>query len=371
MRRITLASASLLTLASAPAAVDRCSVAQAVTGYACVQTTKGVVLADDAAEAARLAALARNGEQRWRRHFKGDVVSYAVVQTLKPGASKALHAAGFSVVLPWLSPAQYAESSSVSVRRASEAQVKAQGVTDPTRIKAVAAWQAKHPPGEWTEKEAGAVPHEIGHMWYIARYWPKSAVDGAGHYGGPGPDWMDETAAVLMEDDRLTATRRQQFSTYYADRSTEGAVARATLIDLANFLHQEHPAKALQDMVATRAAASAGPRVMVISAEEAKGKTQLAAIFYLQARSFADFLMARTGNDAVFAEISEALGRGETSEQWLAKRGRALHLGSTISDVQTNWLAWIDAPGSKSAEGIARPRSTSCYTPRLLRKRGV
>ena len=353
MPRSLLAVLPLLSLAATPLPADRCAVARQATGFACRETPRGVVLAADAGEAARLATYAAAGELRWHRHFGGAAIPYAVLQTGTPEMTRALHAAGFPIVLPWLSPAQYAASSAESVRRATEARAKAQGLSDPAQLKsagdqAIAAWQAKHPPSEWTEKEAGAVPHEVGHMWYIARYWPHAQVDGAGHYGGPGPDWMDETAAVLMEDDRLAGERRTQFAKYFADRSPEGATARTTITDLATFLHREHPAKGLQDMIAARAAGSPGspdapgPRILVISAEEAKGRSQIAALFYLQARLFADFLIARAGDPAVFADIGAAFGRGETIEQWLAARGPTYHLGRTVAEVRVDWIIWLE-----------------------------
>lgn len=336
----------LLALAAAPPTADRCAAARQATGYVCQATAGGVVLAANQAGAARLAVHATAGEARWRDHFGSAVTSYAVVENLGPGMTKALHAAGFPIVLPWLNPGQYVTASTESVRRATEMQVKAQGITDLAQVRgavdqAVTAWQAKHPPAEWLGKEAGAVPHEIGHMWYIARYWPRAAVDGTGHYGGPGPDWMDETAAVLMEDDQLANDRRKQFATYFADQTPTGTGARTTLTDLAAFLHREHPAKAMSDMIAARAGSSSGPRVMVVSAEEAKGQAQAAGLFYLQARMFADYLIAKSGNPAVFADIGTAFGRGQSIEQWLAARGKHWHLGLTVEALQEDWKAWL------------------------------
>jgi hypothetical protein len=339
---------SLLAVATMSPVADPCAMARQATGYACQATMGGVVLAPEQREATKLAAFATAGEARWRRHFGGSTTPYAIVQTVKPSFTKALRAGGFPIVLPWLSPAEYAAASTASIRRATEAQLKARGMTDPALVEmavkqAMSAWGAKHPDSEWLEKEAGAVPHEIGHMWYIARYWPKAAVDGTGHYGGPGPDWMDETAAVLLEDDRLANDRRKQFDVALADRSAEGAEARASLIDLATFLHREHPAKALQEMIMASAAASSGPRVMVLSAEEAKGKVKLAAQFYLQARLFADFLISRSGDQAIFAEIGAALGRGDSFEQWLGRKGTVRQVGRTVAEVQANWATWLAA----------------------------
>jgi len=54
--------------------------------------------------------------------------------------------------------------------------------------------------------------HELGHVWFIAKYWPDSNVDpGKLHYGGPAADWLDETAAILLENAKLTSERRKFF----------------------------------------------------------------------------------------------------------------------------------------------------------------
>lgn len=45
-------------------------------------------------------------------------------------------------------------------------------------------------------------------------FWPTKDQGEAGvsHYGGPGPDWLDEMAAILSEDAPTTDRRRAQMN---------------------------------------------------------------------------------------------------------------------------------------------------------------
>jgi hypothetical protein len=57
--------------------------------------------------------------------------------------------------------------------------------------------------------EAGVVAHELGHIWFKAWYEAeRPRQPGERHYGSTAPDWLDETAAILNENDYLTAQRR-------------------------------------------------------------------------------------------------------------------------------------------------------------------
>ena len=338
-----------LAWSGAAAGQDLCAqTLRAAPGKACAANPHGVVLAPDQAEAARIAAAVRDGEDRFARHFGRPPPLYAILEDFQAEELRALNAAGFVRTLPWLTPAQFAAAARDSVRRGAEAQAAARGLTA-EQVAAVvqqaeARWREMNSPEAQAARDAGVLPHEIGHGWYVQLYWPGTQLDRGSHYGGPGPDWLDETAAILMESDAFAADRRRQFENIYRGSSPQPAlngISAAELIDLRRFLTREHPGRALQEV--RQMEAGSGPQVRVLTGEEARRAAGGAALFYLQGRMFADFLIDRTGNPAVFAEIGAAFGAGRTIDQWLAQRGAANRLPGTLTELDTAWRAWLQS----------------------------
>lgn len=336
---------------SAESAQDLCAQAVAIApGKICVANPHGVALATDRSEAERIAAAVREGEQRFIRHFGRSPSRYAIIQDGRPEDYRTLRAAGFVPTLAWLTPAQFEAAALESVRRGAEAQVRARGLSAeqaaPIVQQAEAQWRARNGPETLLARDAGVLPHEIGHGWYVELFWPGTVMDGAGHYGGPGPDWLDETAAILMETDAFAADRRQQFEQVYrgsgAGNLALSSIPVAELIDLPRFLTRDHPGRALQEGQ-NRPAPGQGPGVRVLTGDEARNAARGAALFYLQGRMFADFLIERTGNPAIFAEIGAAFGSGRTIDQWLAARGRAHRLGASVGELDGIWRSWLQA----------------------------
>lgn len=346
LHQILLITASLLPL-QPTAAADCPAALRAVPGKVCTANAYGVLLAAEKSEADRLARLARDGEAKFATHFGRPPAPYAIVQDPAPDSLKALGRAGFKNLLPWITPAQIEAATVASLQRGAEAKAKAQGL-GATQTKAavdatIAAWRAKNPLQTRLAQEEGTVPHEAGHGWYVKAFWPDAVVDGKGHYGGPGPDWLDEMAAVLMESEKFTQTRRDQFGKIYSGQKLAGPLAsltRAQIVDLPLYLSREHPAKHLQGGPQPRQAIG-GSGIRILSGDEAVKAASGAILFYLQSRVFADYLIARSGDPAVFAEIGAAFGRGETMDQWLAKRGAAHRLGTSVGALDAGWRAWL------------------------------
>ena len=328
-------------------AQDLCAQAfAAAPGKHCIANPHGVVLAPEPAEAERMAAAVREGEVRFVRYFGRPPPRYAIVQDSRPEELRALNAAGFVRTLPWLTPAQFEAAGLESVRRGAQAQAAAQGL-GAEQVAAVvqqaeARWRTQNTREAQLARDAGALPHEIGHGWYVQLYWPGTAMDRPGHYGGPGPDWLDETAAILMESDAFAADRRRQFEQVYRGTGAGpalGGIPVDELIDLRRFLTRDHPGRALQE--GRRAPAGSGPQIRVLTGEEARSAARGAALFYLQGRMFADFLIDRTGDPTIFADIGAAFGRGRTIDQWLAERGPAFRLPATLDGLDAAWRTWL------------------------------
>jgi hypothetical protein len=149
-----------------------------------------------------------------------------------------------------------------------------------------------------------------------------------------------------MEDERLTRERRKQFRELYAG-NLQGPVS-GSLEPLAKFLTRDHPGKGLNERFrALSQEAGGGVRVGVLTREEAARQTGFdpgaAGRFYVQARAFADFLVDRTGDPAIFAEFAQAAARGQGFEQWLAQNGARRGLASDMAGLQTLWARWLEA----------------------------
>lgn len=334
---------------------DLCAAASAKIGaQTCVQSANGIVLSSDPACARKLLENAEAGVVRFKQRFGKTPNRYAVVEVsdgrVEGDVFEGLRAAGFSAVLPWLSVEGYRAQIEQSVRRAVEPQVAhlPPEAREATVQEAIAKVAGKNPAGG---QEAGAVPHELGHIWYAQAYWPDSKSDG-GHYGGAGPDWMDETAAVLMESPELAALRVSQFAERYrALRAANGLNKKPenALVDLAAFFASTHPgAERGRAMLAQLrqenpgALPQNGMLVRASSGPEAERFAEAAIHYYLQATLAAEYLVKRSGDPAIFASIGAAFGRGETIEQWLAGPGAAARLPNSVAALQADWLAWLE-----------------------------
>lgn len=347
---MSLTGAILFVHQSASAQPEQlCDSAQrAVPAPACVANAHGVVLSQSVEDARRLAEYLAAGERRFQRHFGTTPPRYALAQGFSASDLRPLSAAGFKRPLPWFTAEQQEESALASVRRATELQAGATGAS-PERLQqalqmAEQSWRAANPPGSRHRIEAGVVPHELGHAWYVELFWPGATLDAGVHYGGPGPDWLDETAAVLMEDEFLTNNRRDQFRRAY--RGDQAMLSRlgdraGELTDLRLFVTRDHPMKNVQQEVFARAGGQA-QGITILTGEEARRVSAGGILFYLQARAFADFLIDRTDDPAIFASIGAAFGRGETLEQWLQSNGVQRGLGSSIGELEAIWKTWLE-----------------------------
>ncbi len=326
-----------LTLSLAgPIPVDCRTVAGDIGRRACVDAPGGIVIAATPVRAAELATIATAGEARFRTHFAVAVPSYAVVEndgSVDATLSAALTRRGVAYQLPWLSSAAMAQAMRDSITRAVAARGKAAGLSDAqvtAMVDAALAQQADRlTPATAHAREVGTLPHELGHGWLIRGFWANAPARPGDHYGGPAPDWLDEAAAVLMEDAALAARRRQQFDTRHAEGD---ASARAKLGDLSVFLTASHPA-----LPGVAALTGQGGGVRVLTGDEAARIAASAGSYYLTARRFADYLIARTGDPTILAAAARAYAAGQSTEAWLARAG----LPATIPALQADWDRWL------------------------------
>ncbi|MFC5372713.1 hypothetical protein ACFPIF_09130 [Brevundimonas faecalis] len=333
-----------LLLAAADPSAPCVRALAAAPGMACVEAGRGVVLAEDESEARRLAAHAVGAEARFAQGFSGSSAPYAVIMAPSTSARNGLKAAGFQHVLSWPAPRSFNEAARSSLETGARRFAASQGMTEAQTRQVVERALSQLPtPEAQAALDAGMVPHELGHLWFTAAFWPDAAAsetEAPRHYGGPGPDWLDEAAAVFMEDEATADQRRDQFralmrgETLPALGPTDG---RSVLLDLAGFLGRDHPGLARAVSVAPDLARSGGVGVSFTPAGAGPAPATLERLFYVQARVFSDYLIRTSGRPAVLAEIAQATAGGQDFETWLARRGPDLGLPSSLAALQTDW----------------------------------
>lgn len=337
MLRIGLGLA--LVLAGQASAQDLCAkVAPAMPGAACVNTAHGAALAQDPARAAQLAAYADAGEQRFQTHFGRPATPYVVYQMTDMDHARTVNTAlrdlGVKRILPWVSRETQRETITKALHEVTVPRMKADGRSD-AMIDTFVSRRLADMDNDIDQREAGVVPHELAHQWYVEAGWPGVPGDARGHYGGPGPDWMDELAAILAETPAAGDRRREQFKALY--QNTRPGASQAELLDLSALLDQEHPEHARRKAAGEKPVE--GVAVRVVSAPS--GFANAANLFYLRNRVVADFLIAQTGDPAVFGSILDGFRRGQTFDQWLATEGAGRGLAADRAGLERQWRAWL------------------------------
>jgi hypothetical protein len=347
-----LTLALLLTPAMTVEGALPCERALAVTpGMSCVATGHGVAVAGTPEDAERLAGYARAGEARFEATFGRGVPSYAVFASPPVPDRAAAKAAGFDHVLAWPSGTAFERATREGIERGARAFAASQNMTTGQTDQVVTRALANQPDSRVrAAMEASIVSHELGHLWFTSTFWPDAQGSAEGvrpHYGGPGPDWLDEAAAIQMEDEATATLRRGQFRSLMRGETVAsiGAVdGRAILINATGLLSREHPG--LESLVgnATRASAMANGGI-VVSYSPAVGGPQPDAqvsIFYLHTQVFTEYLVEKSGTTDILSRITLAIARGQTFEAWLANDGAALGLAGTVAGLQSDWAGYAD-----------------------------
>ncbi len=343
MRSATRCSIAIVLLAVSAQAVPKPLTCPELPGMVpphCLAGPEGWFYADSVEAAAQLVDDAREAAERFRHHFamaapRGAIVALGSARLLTPMQIDALHSHGAGWVLPWLALDERQRLLEQGVRRAVRAQL---GDSADERVVEQAVERALQVRASESDDARGALRHEIGHMLLIRAFWPDAPTRSGGHYGGPGPDWLDEVAAVLMENESLTARRRMQLQSLL-----DGEQAHAGLLPLSEFLTASHPLAALAQGIGAPPGDSGGARVTVLGADDDRTRAlvELGAAFYVQARALADFLIEQSGSEAVFGEIARWLATEGSIETWLARHGADFGLGSSVAALERQWQHWL------------------------------
>ena len=307
----------------------------------CVSNAHGWFYAGTPDAAANLAADASSVAMEFSRYFgrpapRGAVIAAGTAQAIPASTSEALKVAGATWQLPWLD----AQERRNLQRGALEKQLRARlPDADEADIRArVDAAMPAQPAIAVDATDRSALRHEIGHMALMRAFWPapSGGSAAAGHYGGPGPDWLDELAAVLMESRTMADSRRALL---------DEPEAPTRLRPLDDFFTQAHPMAAQLPALQAQAQAEAGTgaSVRMISGDTAQRLASDARWFYAQARSVADFLLAASDDPAVFGSIAAFLADGGDMDSWLAAHGAQYGLPTTVAAMDAAWTQWLAA----------------------------
>lgn len=337
--------ASVLTaLLLVPAGCTVHSVSACATLNPCISENGIAVIGDDDS-AQELLSVAGAGSEEFFRYFGHRAVPSAIVPggVIATELGQQIEAAGFDVALPWLSAADRDMLRDAAIREQVLAQTQQLAPEQREAMIKLALAKARQAVGGASSKmpatQQGALTHELGHMWFKAAFQPGSQETQAkaDHgYGGWAPDWLDETAAILLENSELRGARREAFRT----------AATEDLYPLGEFLTMTHPALASAQRLAAKFEDSegTGSRAIVLSGDEAdaflaESKAGDPSVFYAQTQGFIDFVFALTDDERTFAHLARALSEGRGFEQWLADHP---DLPDSIEALQEGWARWLE-----------------------------
>lgn len=243
------------------------------------------------------------------------------------------------------------------------------------------------------KERQGVLSHELGHIYFGLTFYPESmqkldvsAQQGgmqpmkSQRYGTPAADWLDETAAILMENPELRDRRTQNLKKV-VDGENTGRIS-----PLEDFFAMDHPVLGQLRQV-TRGASpglvlppsggatqmvTRGARVnqsgpvlnsppnsppkspdqpfFVVAVESNEPGAKSKADFYLQAHAFAGYIIEKTGKNTVLVDIARSLKAGQSMQDWLNNTGSAMGLPTTVTAMDADFRAWLLARYSSGAD---------------------
>ena len=199
--------------------------------------------------------------------------------------------------------------------------------------------------------------HELGHMLLMGAYWPDYFVkteDRKSQYGGPAADWLDEAAAILLEDSAIVKSRWETIKEVVQKNF-------AGFVPLEQLVKMNHPAKEnkggdADDQQGESASGSVEVTVGVRAISEDGGGPEAGANFYAQICGFADFLIETTGKKDIFGSIAENEANGSNFESWLKKNAATYKLPPTLPELDQQFRGWLVAKFKPAATPAGKQR---------------
>jgi hypothetical protein len=156
--------------------------------------------------------------------------------------------------------------------------------------------------------------HEIGHDLFTRYLVPRST---AKQYSTDAPDWLDEMAAIAFESDDRRVSRRDD-------------IALEELLPLTTLLRMTHPELG-------------APIIRQDDQEFADSiaSSDLTIPFYTTVGSFYDFLVQKTGEKSIVAEMANAFIQDKNLEIWLLERLGYDKEQTSLNQLSTDFRKWF------------------------------
>lgn len=288
---------------------------------------------------------------KFEHYFGQEAPKAAVVlgEILDPSIRQNLQTL-YPVVLPWLT----LQDREDMIARAVRAQVSAQRPDlEGEALEAVVkrSVEASLSAGNSNRDEGiheGVFAHELGHLFFIETYWPEDNLDvvntnpgEVARYGGPAPDWLDEMAAVLLENEALTAGRSTMLAT--ADEAEDNFAAFWSLDEYFTMTHPvfEQARRVIAARQNTEEGRGRGGVVMLTRDQlDNRNDGRDPAMFYAQSRGFADYLIEKTADTRIFASVAKHVADGGDMESWLRTRPKN-ELPTTLTALEADFKSWV------------------------------
>lgn len=207
------------------------------------------------------------------------------------------------------------------------------------------------------------IPHEMAHGWF-RDFWEKNSdvtfentvfgkrKDGSlTHYSTPGPDWLDEVAALISEHPDQIVWHKKKFYQNHADFEKDSTKAPYFFIE--DFVELLHPTENLlrsdrivniKDLKNQNINLTNGSYEVVISSPE---KQELSV--HDGGLIFTDYLMNRSAGKPVLGAIALHYMQGASFVDWLHTEGSQYGLPNTMDALQQDWEAWYTIEKQKYA----------------------
>jgi hypothetical protein len=332
-----LAVAAALVLTSQPAEAQTPCPEPAV----CAERDGVFIAAGSEDQAETLLEAAINARVEFNSVMGVTMTRTAVVMDpdLRPAALNAAREAGFDTIKTWTSAARTADMIRTQLAAAISATQPDQTVEE---IEATILPMIERRLAD----EGDIIAHELGHAWFGNAFdWPPAPMGSGRYYGVPAsPDWLDETAAVLMEGE---ASSQDRWTTLCTRRP------RAASADFyIAFFEQLHPSQSPEVVETEQTIAEfdqeegspEGTRIVVRARPGALANAtanDAGDIYYPLVRGLIDYVAAQNGDAPIWGDVARWIADGGDFDGWLAAHGETHGLAGDVPALSQDWSVWL------------------------------